>query len=71
MLQFFQKVSSNLVGFLEKFLEKKIAEGQFPGDRSQIGPVFLVGRTVTVIFVGIVEAVFGAEEQAAYGEYDC
>jgi len=30
----------------------------------------LVGRTVTVIFVGIVEAVFGAEEQAAYGKQD-
>ena len=32
---------------------------------------FLMGRTVTVIFVGIVEAVFGAEEQAAYSKYDC
>jgi hypothetical protein len=40
-----------------------------PDGCGKIGPI-LVGRTVTVIFVGIVEAVFGAEEQAAYGKQD-
>jgi len=33
--------------------------------------LLLVCRTVTVIVVSIVETVFGAEEQAAYGKEDC
>jgi hypothetical protein len=86
LLQFFLKVSRVFGNFFQKKNGHRggLSRTRGRGDAGTRGlplPVspclrvpmspLLVGRTVTVIVVGIVEAVFGAKEQAAYGKEDC